>query len=109
MKLAFALLVAIVVVGGASAPVMSQSVDTSAGRKRAEVCMACHGEDGRSKTPGTPHLVDQDREYLMKALRAYRIGETRRDETMTAMAKVLSDADIINIAAYFSGLDRSGR
>ena len=71
--------------------------------------MACHGEDGRSRTPGTPHLAGQDREYLIKALRAYRIGEARRDETMTAMAKVLSDADIINIAAFFSGLDRSGR
>ena len=43
-------------------------------------------------------------DYLIKALTAYRVGVTRTDETMTAMAKPLSDADIINIAAYFSAL-----
>jgi len=109
MKLASSLALAFIATCLLPLPSMAQSVDVSAGRKRAEVCMACHGEDGRSKTPGTPHLAGQDREYLIKALRAYRIGESRRDETMMAMAKVLSDADITNIAAYFSGLDRSGR
>lgn len=109
MKLPSSLALAVLAASTLSAQSVAQSVDVSAGRKRAEVCMACHGEDGRSKTPGTPHLAGQDREYLIKALRAYRIGESRRDETMMAMAKVLSDADITNIAAYFSGLDRSGR
>lgn len=81
---------------GAPAP------DTGAGKKRAAVCFACHGERGISNLPGTPHLAGQDRTYLEKALHAYRLGETRTDPTMTAMAKPLSDADIINIAAYFS-------
>jgi cytochrome c5 len=81
---------------GAPAP------DTGAGKKRAAVCFACHGERGISSLPGTPHLAGQDRSYLEKALHAYRLGETRTDPTMTAMAKPLSDADIINIAAYFS-------
>lgn len=109
MNLASSFAIAVIATSMLSLPSMAQSVDVSAGRKRAEVCMACHGEDGRSKTPGTPHLAGQDREYLIKALRAYRIGEARRDETMVAMTRPLSDADIINIAAYFSGLVRSGR
>ncbi|MCX8099371.1 MAG: cytochrome c [Casimicrobiaceae bacterium] len=75
--------------------------DVGAGKKRAATCFACHGEDGVSKIPGTPHLAGQDRIYLEKSLRAYRDG-SRNDPAMTAMAKPLSDVDIANIAAYFA-------
>lgn len=78
------------------------SPNIGAGKKRAAVCFACHGNDGISKVPGTPHLAGQDRVYLEKALHAYRAGHLRQDPTMTAMAKPLSDADIVNIAGYFS-------
>lgn len=85
----------------------AQSIDISRGRQRAEVCMACHGQDGlTTAAPAIPHLAGQDRDYLIKALTAYRAGTTRTDETMTAMAKPLSDADITDIAAFFSGLPR---
>lgn len=80
--------------------------DISAGKKRAAVCFACHGENGIAKIPATPHLAGQNRSYLEKALLAYRGGQLRQDTTMTAMAKSLSDADITNIAAYFSLLTR---
>jgi len=76
--------------------------DFGAGKKRAAVCFACHGPEGIAKVPGTPHLAGQERAYLEKALRAYREGQSRQDPTMTAMAKPLSDADIANIAAYYS-------
>lgn len=81
--------------GGAAA-------DTGAGKKRAAVCFACHNTDGIARIPGTPHLAGQERGYLESALRAYRDGQTRQNPTMNAMAKPLSDADIANIAAYFS-------
>lgn len=76
--------------------------DIGAGKKRAAVCFACHDVDGISKIPGTPHLAGQDPGYLETALRAYRDGQTRQNPTMNAMAKPLSDRDIVNIAAYFS-------
>lgn len=76
--------------------------DIGAGQKRAAVCFACHGANGISKIPGTPHLAGQDRSYLESALRAYRDGQTRQNPTMNAMAKPLSDRDIVNIAAYYS-------
>ncbi|HTO60252.1 MAG TPA: cytochrome c [Bradyrhizobium sp.] len=83
----------------------AQSIDIAKGQQRAAVCMACHGQDGKTTaSPGIPRLAGQDRDYLIKALKAYRIGVTRSDETMTAMAKPLTDADISNIAAFFSGL-----
>lgn len=82
-----------------------QTVDLSKGRQRAEVCMACHGKDGfTTAAPGIPHLAGQDRDYLIKALNAYRAATTRTDETMTAMAKPLSNEDITDIAAFFSSL-----
>ncbi len=76
--------------------------DMGAGRKRAAACFACHNPDGISKIPGTPHLAGQERSYLESALRAYRDGQTRQNPTMNAMAKPLSDRDIVNIAAYYS-------
>lgn len=82
---------------GAAAP------DIGAGQKRASVCFACHNADGISKIPGTPHLAGQERSYLESALRAYRDG-ARQNPTMNAMAKPLSDRDIVNIAAYYSNL-----
>jgi cytochrome c553 len=88
----------------------AQSIDISSGKKRAEVCMSCHGADGVSTaSPGIPFLAGQDRDYLIKAMKAYRIGASRTDETMTAMAKPLSDADIVNIAAFFNSLPPRSR
>ena len=81
---------------GAPAP------DIAAAKSRGAVCFSCHGENGISVLPGTPSLAGQNRLYLEKALHAYRLGQTRTDPTMTAMAHPLSDRDIVNLAAYFS-------
>jgi cytochrome c5 len=76
--------------------------DIDAGKKRAAVCFACHGENGISQIPGVPDLAGQSHTYLEKALHEYHDAQLRQDPTMTAMAKPLSDRDIVNIAAYFS-------
>ena len=50
-----------------------QTIDVSKGRQRAEVCMACHGQDGLTPVaPAIPLLAGQDRDYLVKALTAYK-------------------------------------
>lgn len=85
---------------GLASTASAQLPDIAAGKKRAQVCFACHGENGVSKISGTPHLAGQDRAYLIKAMQAYRNGQ-RQDPTMVAMAKPLSDTDMVNIAAYF--------
>lgn len=89
--------VALLLAGGAAT---AQLPDIAAGQKRAQVCFACHGENGVAKVPGTPHLAGQDRAYLIKALQSYRNGQ-RQDPSMVAMAKPLSDADVVNIATFF--------
>jgi cytochrome c5 len=88
--------------------VTAAAPDVGAGKKRAAACFACHGADGISRIPGTPHLAGQERAYLESALRGYRDGQQRQNPTMNAMAKPLSDRDISNVAAYFSLLARMG-
>ncbi len=86
----------------AALPTTTLAADIAQGQKRAAVCFSCHGQNGIAKIPGVPNLGGQNRDYLEKALHAYREGQLRQDPTMTAMAKPLSDSDITNIATYFS-------
>jgi len=94
-------LVVLVVALAQVLPSFAQTVDIAAGQKRAQVCFSCHGEDGVSNIPGTPHLAGQDKAYLMSAMNDYRNGQ-RVNPTMVSMVKPLTERDIANIATYFS-------
>jgi cytochrome c553 len=67
------------------------------------LCQNCHGVDGVAVIPGAANLSGQQREYLMVQLRAYRSG-SRREAQMNVVAKTLSDADIEELAAWYSGI-----
>ena len=77
--------------------------DAAAGKAKAASCAGCHGANGISNNPMWPNLAGQQPGYLAKAIKDYRDGN-RNDPMMSPMAKPLSDADIENIAAYFSSL-----
>ncbi len=77
--------------------------DAAAGKAKAMVCAACHGADGTSATDMWPNLKGQKAGYLVKQLKAFKDG-SRKDPTMAGMAAGLSDDDINNLAAYYSGL-----
>ncbi len=77
--------------------------DVAAGKAKAASCAGCHGANGISNNPLWPNLAGQKDAYLAKALRDYRDGK-RNDPMMSPMAKPLTDADIENLAAYFSSL-----
>lgn len=64
-------------------------------------CTACHGDDGRGRVAGTPHLAGQDATYLANALRAFRNG-TRRSSPMNSIANTLQPSDIAALAAWYS-------
>jgi len=85
----------------AGAPALA--ADAQAGKAKALQCQACHGLDGKSKLPEAPHLAGQNETYLVKALKDYKTG-ARKDEMMNLMAKPLTDKDIANLAAFYSGL-----
>lgn len=79
--------------------------DINAGKAKALVCAGCHGINGISKAPNYPNLAGQKKLYLEKAINNYRTGE-RNDPIMNAMVAALTDADVINMAAFFSSLAR---
>ena len=82
---------------------VAQAGDPVAGRSKASGCAGCHGAKGSSANPLWRNLAGQKAAYLVKQLRAFRDG-TREDPVMSAMARPLSDADIENLAAYYSSL-----
>jgi len=80
-----------------------QAADANAGKQKSEACTGCHGMGGKSNNPMYPNLKGQQQMYLVKALKAYRDGK-RDDPMMSSFAKSLSDTDIEDLAAYYSGL-----
>jgi len=79
------------------------AADAQAGRAKAAACVVCHGAAGISTQPNAPHLAGQPAIYLEEQLRGYRSGR-RRHEQMNVVAKPLSDADIANLAAWYSSI-----
>ena len=77
--------------------------DAAAGKAKAATCGGCHGANGVSAVPTYTNRAGQKEAYLAKQMKAFRDG-TRKDPTMNAMAKPLSDADIDNLSAFYSGL-----
>jgi cytochrome c553 len=68
-------------------------------------CLGCHGIQGyRNAYPdyAVPRLRGQSEQYLINALQEYKSGQ-RDYPTMRMQAMSLSDQDIADIAAYFSG------
>jgi cytochrome c553 len=81
--------------------------DVKAGGEKAEaVCAVCHGVDGLSKIPEAPNLAGQNENYLIEQLTAFKTGE-RKNEMMSVVIQNLSDADIENLAAYYSSIEIS--
>ena len=79
------------------------AADIEAGKAKAGMCMACHGVAGISSIPMYPNLAGQKAMYLVKQLKDFKSGK-RQDPTMKGMVMALSDADIVNISAYYASL-----
>ena len=83
----------------AAAPVLAG--DPVATPEKVTVCAACHGADGKAVQPIYPNLAGQYANYLEHALHEYKSG-TRKNAIMAGQAASLSDADIHQLADYFS-------
>ncbi len=78
-----------------------QEGSVEAGRAKSATCAACHGIDGNSVTPDWPMLAGQHASYIVRQLQAFKNGE-RTDVTMKPFADLLSDQDMLDVAAYFA-------
>jgi cytochrome c553 len=72
-----------------------------------QVCAACHAADGNSVAATNPKIAGQFPEYLHKQLADFKPQPgkkpARENPIMTPMVANLSEADMKNLAAYYSG------
>jgi cytochrome c553 len=89
------------VAGPAAAP----SGDPVKGSQKVQMCQGCHGILGwRTAFPEVyhvPKIAGQHPNYIIAALKEYRSGQ-RSHPSMLAIAASLTDADMADIAAYYS-------
>lgn len=80
--------------------------DAAAGKAKAALCASCHGANGIAAAPMYPNLAGQNDAYIISSLKAFR--DKSRNGGMAAIMQMqatsLSDADIDNLAAYYSSL-----
>ena len=79
------------------------AADAEAGKAKAQVCAACHGEGGNSTNPQVPSLAGQPAQMLATQLFQFREGNRKNDQ-MSPMAVNLSNAEMNDLAAYFAGV-----
>jgi cytochrome c553 len=64
-------------------------------------CISCHGAAGNSTIVQNPRLAGQNEAYIVKELNNFKTAD-RSNPIMSPMAKLLTDDDIKNLAAYLS-------
>jgi cytochrome c553 len=90
------------------AAAVAPAADPEAGRRKAQVCAACHGPDGNATIPGTPSLAGQPMFFTHWQLIKYRDGR-RKDPQMSPLAEKLDDADMADLAAFYAAQPARGR
>ena len=80
--------------------------DAKAGEAKNAMCIGCHGIKGYQATfpevYKVPMISGQGVKYIVSALSAYKKGD-RKHPSMRGIAEALSDQDMADLAAYYSG------
>ena len=71
------------------------------GQALAVACTKCHGEEGNSKTAGTPSLAGQQPLYFVAAIQEYLHGK-RKISPMHSELRALNKFDTESLALYFA-------
>ena len=92
----------------ATAASLAQDIkgDAQAGQTKNAMCIGCHGIVGyQASFPEVykvPMISGQSAGYLLAALHAYKKGD-RKHPTMRSIAQTLTEQDMADLAAYYSG------
>jgi cytochrome c553 len=83
--------------------------ELSAGKERAnKICSNCHGLDGQATKGGnsaiSPKITAQQKPYLVAKLKDYKSGKIEHPQ-MSLVAKMLTEQDIKNVSAWYSGIE----
>lgn len=80
--------------------------DAIAGEKKIALCIGCHGINGYHasfpESHKVPKISGQSAKYIASALQAYKKG-ARKHPSMRGVADGLTDQDIVDLAAFYSG------
>jgi cytochrome c553 len=68
---------------------------------KAQLCAACHGDNGIPQQKSTPVIWGQYQGYLYLQLRDYKSG-SRKNDIMSPIAESLERDDMMALAQYFS-------
>jgi cytochrome c553 len=79
-----------------SIPAAAQTIE-----EQAQLCAACHGENGIPTDKEIPVIWGQHQGYAYIQLRDYKLG-TRKNEQMTPIAQSLERKEMMALAEYFS-------
>lgn len=95
---------------GDGAPAAGNGAPEATVKRAVRVCVACHGESGRSSKASIPSLAAQMPIYLATQLKDFR-GQTRAEVDVQAymwgVSALLDDATIDGLAEYFAAQDPS--
>ena len=86
-------------------PLLLSGGVTQAGGLSAEAlaytCAGCHGTDGSSVGPASPHIASLDAEYFVDAMKAYKADE-RNATIMDRVAKSYTEEQFEKMAEFFA-------
>ena len=91
----------IAVAGALLAPNAASAQPDPATPHDAALCITCHGVHGEGAPTGAPRLAGQNAAYMSHALSMFKAG-TRASPIMQPIAQTLSDAQMSELADYFS-------
>lgn len=97
--------IGLVIAGAFVATGSVQAGDVEAGKAKFAVCQSCHGPTGQGQAI-FPKIAGKPAGDTIALLNRYRAGETLGPQTalMAPQAKLLSEEDIANVAAYIATL-----
>lgn len=75
--------------------------DAQTAEQKAQLCAACHGENGVPQQKTTPTIWGQQLGYLYLQLRDYKSG-ARKNDQMSGVVATLERDDMMTLAQYFS-------
>jgi cytochrome c553 len=90
-----------IVAGLAALTMLPASAGAQTIEQKAQLCTACHGENGVPQQKTTPVLWGQQLGYLYVQLRDYK-SSARKNDQMSAVAATLERDDMMGLAQYFS-------
>src|SRR3982074_1657392 len=80
---------------------LSRAAAAETVEEKAQLCAACHGENGIPQQKTMPVIWGQAQGYLYLQLRDYKSG-ARKNDIMSPLAQTIERDDMMALALYFS-------